>query len=67
MVHEYKLIEVEEAHSLRDRLDLLDQLTQKYGTEYDALLEVNELYKNIGMYDASYSPFFKRMFKLIKD
>ena len=25
------------------------QLTQKYGTEYDALLEVNELYKNIGM------------------
>ena len=24
MVHEYKLIEVEEAHSLRDRLDLLD-------------------------------------------
>ena len=24
MVHEYKLIEVEEAYSLRDRLDLLD-------------------------------------------
>ena len=24
MVHEYKLIEVEEAHSLKDRLDLLD-------------------------------------------
>ena len=24
MVHEYKLIEVKEAHSLRDRLDLLD-------------------------------------------
>ena len=24
MVHEYKLIEVEEAHTLRDRLDLLD-------------------------------------------
>ena len=24
MVHEYKLIEVEEAHLLRDRLDLLD-------------------------------------------
>ena len=34
---------------VKDRLDLLDQLTQKYGTEYDALLEVNELYKNIGM------------------
>ena len=24
MVHEYKLIEVEEAHSLKERLDLLD-------------------------------------------
>ena len=24
MVHEYKLIEVEEAHSLRDRIDILD-------------------------------------------
>jgi len=34
---------------VKDRLDLLDQLTQKYGTEYDALLEINELYKNIGM------------------
>ena len=24
VIHEYKLIEIEEAHSLRDKLDLLD-------------------------------------------